>query len=48
MPPRSTYRIDIRLFGSEGMLLLDIERPRLEIWRDDGQNFSLQLHDEPE
>lgn len=47
MPPRSTYQIDIRLFGSEGMLLLDIERPRLEIWRDDRQNFSMQLHDEP-
>jgi predicted dehydrogenase len=32
------YQIDIRIFGSEGMLLLDIERERLEIRRDDGRN----------
>jgi predicted dehydrogenase len=36
MPPRSTYQIDIRMFGTEGMLLLDIERPRLELRRNDG------------
>jgi predicted dehydrogenase len=38
MPARSTYQVDIRLFGSEGMLLLDIERPRLELRRNDGDN----------
>lgn len=36
MPSRSTYQVDIRLFGSDGMLLLDIERPRLELRRNDG------------
>ena len=36
MPPRSTYQVDIRIFGTEGMLLLDIERPRLELRRNDG------------
>jgi predicted dehydrogenase len=33
MPPRSTYQVDIRIFGTAGMLLLDIERPRLELRR---------------
>jgi predicted dehydrogenase len=47
MPPASTYQLDIRVFGSEGMLLLDIERPRLEIRRDDGQNFSMRMNHEP-
>jgi predicted dehydrogenase len=47
MPPTSTYQLDIRVFGSEGMLLLDIERPRLEIRRDDGQNFSMQMDHPP-
>jgi predicted dehydrogenase len=43
MPPGSIYQLDIRLYGSEGMLLLDIERPRLEIRRDDGRNFSMPM-----
>jgi predicted dehydrogenase len=43
MPPASIYQLDIRLFGSEGMLLLDIERPRLEIRREDGRNFSMPM-----
>lgn len=32
------YQIDIRIFGSEGMLLLDIERERLALRRDDGED----------
>ena len=40
MPPRSTYQVDIRIFGSEGMLLLDIERPRLEVRLHDGRVHS--------
>ena len=31
-------QLDIRIFGSEGMLLLDIERARLAIHRHDKQN----------
>ncbi len=37
------YQIDIRIFGSEGMLLLDIERERLVVRRDDGQAFELAM-----
>src|SRR5438093_1380912 len=43
MPPRSVYQVDIRIFGTEGMLLLDIERPRLEIRRDDGNNYRMTV-----
>jgi predicted dehydrogenase len=42
MPPGSIYQVDIRLFGTEGMLLLDIERPRLDIRRYDGRNCSVE------
>ncbi|MGC2333049.1 MAG: Gfo/Idh/MocA family oxidoreductase [Candidatus Acidiferrales bacterium] len=38
MPPLSTYQVDIRIFGKDGMLLIDIERPRLELRRHDGTN----------
>jgi predicted dehydrogenase len=45
MPPGSPYQVDIRIFGSGGMLLLDIERPRLEIYRNDGRHYSIDtLH----
>ena len=32
---------DIRIFGSEGMLLLDVERERLEARRRGGKDFSM-------
>lgn len=47
MPQGSIYQVDIRIFGGEGMLLLDLERPRLEVRRDDGRNSSLEMHYEP-
>lgn len=47
MPPRSTYQVDVRIFGTEGMLLLDIERPRLELRRHDGRNITVPLTDQP-
>ena len=36
VPKGSPFQLDIRLFGAEGMLLLDIERERLELRRHDG------------
>ena len=38
VPKHCSFQIDLRLFGSEGMLLLDIERQRLEIRRRDGED----------
>lgn len=36
VPKHRGFQIDLRVFGSEGMLLLDIERERLEVSRRDG------------
>ena len=36
VPKGSPFQLDIRLFGSEGMLLLDVERERLVLRRHDG------------
>lgn len=47
MPVGSPFQVDIRLFGSEGMLLLDVERPRLELRRNDGRNINVPLKREP-
>ena len=46
-PPGCPDQVDIRLFGSEGMMLLDIERPRLEIRRYDGRDLSMTMNHEP-
>ena len=39
VPKSCGIQIDIRIFGSEGMLLLDLERERLEVVRRDQQIF---------
>lgn len=38
VPKHCSFQIDLRIFGSEGMLLLDIERQRLELRRRDGKD----------
>jgi predicted dehydrogenase len=45
VPPggMSSYQLDLRLFGSEGVLLLDCERARLELRRHDGRHDELNL-----
>lgn len=40
MPPHSPFQVDIRVFGNKGMVLLDVERPRFEIHRNDGTSVS--------
>lgn len=37
------YQIDMRIFGDQGMLLLDIERERLVLRRDDGADASFPM-----
>jgi predicted dehydrogenase len=39
VPKSRSFQIDIRIFGTEGMLLLDIERERLEVVRNDGKTY---------
>ena len=43
VPKHRGFQIDLRLFGSEGMLLLDIERERLEIRRRDGKDTIVDM-----
>jgi predicted dehydrogenase len=45
VPPsgKAEYQVDLRLFGTEGMLLLDCERARLELHGHDGRCEKLSL-----
>lgn len=45
VPPggMSSYQVDLRIFGNEGMLLLDLERARVELRRHDGEVRSVPL-----
>jgi predicted dehydrogenase len=43
VPKHRSFQIDLRIFGSEGMLLLDIERERLELRRRDGKDEVVPL-----
>lgn len=38
VPKGNGFQLDLRVFGSDGMLLLDVERARLELRRDDGDD----------
>lgn len=43
LPENDPFQVDIRIFGNEGVLLLDVERERLEVRRHDGhhQHFDI-------
>lgn len=43
LPDGSKYQVDIRIFGDEGALLLDVERERLELRRHDGKNQAFPI-----
>jgi predicted dehydrogenase len=43
LPKGRPVQIDLRIFGSEGMLLVDIERERLELRRRDGNDTVVPL-----
>jgi len=43
VPKRRSNQIDLRIFGTAGMLLLDIERERLEVRRRDGRDTVVPL-----
>lgn len=43
VPNGGRFQVDIRIFGSEGMLLLDVERERLEVRRADGRDVSVPV-----
>lgn len=41
VPEGNPFQVDLRIFGSKGMLLLDVERERTELRRHDGRDFTL-------
>jgi predicted dehydrogenase len=45
IPPagNAQYQVDLRLFGSDGLLMLDCERARLQLRRFDGRHQQLEL-----
>jgi predicted dehydrogenase len=43
LPKHATRQLDIRIFGTEGALLLDMERARMEVRRFDGNDQVLDL-----
>ena len=43
VPKHCSYQLDIRVFGSEGMLLIDMERTRMELRRFDQDDVVLDL-----
>ena len=45
LPKGRKTQIDLRVFGSEGMLLVDIERERVELRRRDGRDEVVDLKD---
>lgn len=40
LPDNDKFQVDLRIFGTEGALLLDVERERLEVRRHDGGHVS--------
>jgi predicted dehydrogenase len=43
LPHQARRQLDIRIFGTQGTLLLDMERPRLEVRRFDSDDIDLAL-----
>ena len=43
VPDDKGFQLDIRVFGSEGLMNLDIDRARLEVQRYDGNHYSADL-----
>jgi predicted dehydrogenase len=43
LPAGIRFQVDVRIFGSEGVLNLDLERERLEVFRHDGKHRSIPI-----
>ena len=43
VPSDQSFQVDIRIFGTEGMLLVDCERARAELRRNDGQHRTVDV-----
>jgi predicted dehydrogenase len=43
VPPGLPFQVDLRLFGTEGMIVIDLERDRVELSRNDGAREAASL-----
>jgi predicted dehydrogenase len=43
LPDNQQFQLDVRIFGSEGVMTVDCDRARLEVIRHDGNNFNMDL-----
>lgn len=43
MPEDTGFQLDLRIFGSEGVMSIDCDRSRLAVQRHDGDHFEMQL-----
>jgi predicted dehydrogenase len=43
LPDNQQFQLDVRIFGSEGAMSIDVDRARLEVLRHDGNNFDMEL-----
>ncbi|GLI27763.1 oxidoreductase [Agromyces rhizosphaerae] len=43
VPDGDPYQVDLRIFGTEGMLLVDTERERVSLHRHDGRKWDLDI-----
>jgi predicted dehydrogenase len=41
--PQARYQVDLRIFGTDGMLIVDCERTRLHVRRNDGDHYTAPL-----
>jgi predicted dehydrogenase len=43
LPDNDKFQVDLRVFGDQGVLLLDVERERLEVRRHDGRHVRVEV-----
>jgi predicted dehydrogenase len=43
LPPDVKFQVDVRIFGSEGVLNLDVDRERLDLFRHDGNHRHIDV-----
>ena len=46
VPGDKGFQLDVRVYGDEGLLILDIDRARLEVQRHDGRHFRMDLRED--
>lgn len=43
LPDGDPFQVDVRIFGTEGVLLLDVERERMQVRRHDGRHVAVDV-----